>query len=317
MTRMNISEFELIRRIVKQIPKGLREPALLRDDTAVLNLTSKRGFQRLMTTDALVEDVDFLMSKARPEDIGKKALGVNLSDIAAMGGRPDCFTIALGIPPYVDEAWVKRFYDGVLFWARRFKVVCAGGDISKAPYFFSSITVLGQSRRAPILRCGAQEGDWIGVTGQLGGSLKGRHLIFKPRIEEGAFLADKSIHAMIDISDGLMQDLNHILTQSNAGCEIELTAIPLSREAAAQNRDRTPDNALKSALTDGEDFELLFTASPSVRKKIDAVWKKRFPGTRLSWIGRVTKPGRDWVWLRKGLPCEPLKINQKGYQHFK
>lgn len=311
---MNISEFELIRRIVKQIPQSLREEAQLRDDTAVLS--PKRCFRQLLTTDAIVENVDFRLKEARPEDIGKKALAVNLSDIAAMGGTPEYFTLALGIPRYIDAAWVKRFYAGLLVWARRFKVVCAGGDISQANSFFASITVLGQSSQKPVLRKGAKLGDWIGVTGQLGGSLSGHHLIFKPRIEEGRFLADKSVHAMIDVSDGLIQDLDHILSASSMGCEIELTAIPVSGAALTQHPGKL-GNALKAALTDGEDFELLFTASPAVRQKIDSVWKQKFYKTRLSWIGRVTVPEKKWNWVENGQPCPPPHVKQKGYQHFK
>jgi len=311
---MDISEFELIRRIVKQIPKNLREIEQLRDDTAVI--APNRAFRQLLTTDAIVENVDFRLNEARPEDIGKKALAINLSDIAAMGGTPEHFTIALGIPQSMEAAWVKRFYSGVLSWARRYNVVCAGGDISRAPIFFASITVLGHSKSAPILRRGARSGDWIGVTGQLGGSRSGHHLYFKPRIEEGQFLADNSIHAMIDLSDGLIQDLGHVLEQSKVGCELELTAIPIAKAAQRPTRGRSSAKALEAALTDGEDFELLFTASSAVRKKIDSCWKKKFPKTKLSWIGKITHERKKWKWLENGKTCGPFVTKQKGYQHF-
>lgn len=314
---MKTSEFELIRQIVKQIPMRLRETANLQDDAAVLSsLNCARGFHPILTTDMIVENVDFVLKKEAPRHIGQKALAVNLSDIAAMGGTPRYFTIALGIPRHIDAAWIKRFYAGVLKWARYFNVVCAGGDISRADQLVVSITVLGIAGPKTVLRNGAKRGDWIGVTGRLGGSLRKHHLIFKPRIEEGRFLADNSIHAMIDISDGFVQDLTHILTQSKLGCQIELSAIPIAVDALNQNR-RGVHEALKSALTDGEDFELLFTASESTKKIIETSWQKHFPRTKLSWVGRVTSQDTGWQWFLNGHPCAAPRFRHKGYQHFR
>jgi len=311
---MDISEFELIRRIVEQIPKKLREEAQLKDDTAVIKPV--RAYRQLLTTDAIVENIDFRLRDARAEEIGQKALAVNLSDIAAMGGAPEYFTVALGIPRYINARWIKRFYSGLLRWARHFNVVCAGGDISQAPIFFASVTVSGRSRQKPILRSGARIGDWIGVTGTLGGSLSGHHLNFKPRVEEGRFLADNSVHAMIDVSDGFLQDMNHLLTESRAGCVIETSVIPISAAAFKKYGRGKPDRALSAALTDGEDFELIFTADSACRKRIDSAWNYKFPKTRLTWIGRIQSPAIKWGWLKQGQPCKPINLTRKGYQHF-
>ena len=310
---MNLSEFELIRKITKQIPVSLQESARLRDDTGVLKSLS--ALFPLMTSDTIVENVDFQIDKAGPEQIGKKALAINLSDIAAMGGTPIYFTIALGIPSYLKADWIRRFYNGILFWAKRYRVVCAGGDVSKAPCFFSNITVLGHRAKRPIMRNRACAGDWIGVTGRLGGSILKHHLLFKPRLEEGCFLADKSVTSMIDVSDGLLQDMEHILLQSQVGCILRLEDIPVS-EAARCLHQGNDSKCLKAALTDGEDFELLFTAPPEIGGRISRSWNKKFPKVRLSWIGRITRSKKKQILSEDGKLLSWEHFKKKGFQHF-
>ncbi len=305
---MKSSEFELIQSLIREIPPALREPAGLQDDTAILGRV-------LLTTDAMVEGVDFSRRTARPEEIGRKALAINLSDIAAMGGKPLYFTVALGLPAGIRPAWLRRVYRGMMLWAKRYQVICAGGDISKASQFFINVTVMGRTAgNKAVLRSGARPGNWIGVTGRLGGSLGGRHLTFKPRVEEGAWLARRGVTSMIDISDGFLQDLEHILERSAAGCALETGAIPVSTAARRRARGNT-GRALAGALSDGEDFELIFTV-PAVKKiALEKAWRRAFPGVLLSWVGRITPEKQKVRWLFQGRPAVPPRLARKGYQH--
>lgn len=310
---MKLAEFSLIRRLRAQIPRAYQEPFRLRDDAASLGL--KTGESLLLTTDTLVEGIDFHPG-TRPELAGQKALAMNLSDIAAMGGCPRFFAIALGVPRRMQPAWLERFYRGMLKWARRYKLVCAGGDISAAKEFFAAVTLIGTVRRgAAVRRSGARPGDWIGVTGSLGGSILGRHLRFQPRMDEGRWLGAHGARAMIDISDGFLQDLEHLLEESHAGACLEKTAIPISSAALRQGAG-SATRALRHALSDGEDFELLFAMPPRRARVLQAVWKKCFPRVALSWVGTITGRPLQVDWLEKGRPCAAPRLHQKGFQHF-
>lgn len=301
-----ISEFALIDRLRKIIPPSLQGMDRLTDDAAILRGRGKERF--LLASDVLVEGIDFVRKKLAPEWVGRKALAVNLSDIAAMGGKPVACLVSLGIPSNLNEAWLTRFYRGLSGLAKKYGVLVAGGDISRSREFFVSIAVFGTVLADQVVkRQGAKVGDWIAVTGNLGGSLRKHHYAFEPRLKEARFLAQRfRPNAMIDVSDGLIQDLEHILKLSKVGAHLELKHIPISPEAQRLSKG-DKEKALRSALTEGEDFELLFTISNSKKMALELNWKKYFPKTKLSWIGRVTR--------KQGL-VPRLNSSKTGYTHF-
>lgn len=308
------NEFELIDWIRSEAPapsKGLG----IGDDAAVIAFDG--GGNLVVTTDAIVEDVDFIRKKMPAALAGRKALAINLSDLAAMGARPDSFVLTLGIPRDLKTEWIKDFCRGVFSLARKHKAACVGGDISRSRVFFASITLLGRVKKGrEVKRSGAKAGDVIYVTGSLGGSLLGRHASFEPRVQEGLFLAGTvRPTAMMDVSDGLAQDLGHLLKASSVRAVLELDRIPVSSEARKMAKG-CAEEALVSALSDGEDFELLFTVRKTAVKKLEASWKKLFPRTRLTRIGAVEKGKPSIVWVRGGKKETSFRLAQKGYQHF-
>jgi thiamine-monophosphate kinase len=267
----------------------------------------------LFKTDAVVEGIHF-ESTTPPQKVGHKALARCLSDIAAMAGTPIAALVTLALPPQFDPKYVESLYDGINDLARKYDVAIVGGETTTNPErILISISLLGTAPRGRLLlRSGAQHGDAILVTGELGGSLAGRHLEFEPRLCEARWLAGHfDIHSMIDVSDGLAGDLPHILNAGGVGAELLASAIPVSREArrAAKNANKP---ALLAALTDGEDFELLFTvASRDAVPLIDA-WKKQFPRTNLSCIGKIT--GSKGIAIRDKQGVRQLTVH--GYEHF-
>lgn len=318
-----MNEFSFIEYLRKRVPHSFKVAVGIGDDAAVLK---KLGSGNLVvSTDMLVEDVDFVLNKLGPEKIGRKALAVNLSDLAAMGAEPVAFVLTIGKPKHVSTRWLERFYDGLLKLAKQYKVDCIGGDFSGAKEFSVSVTILGKARRV-VSRSGAKAGDWIGVTGSLGGSILKHHYDFTPRIREGLFLAGNCFaNAIIDISDGLVQDLSHLLEASRAGAVLELDKIPVSADALRmERRDRSKHakqtcpsrQALEQALSDGEDFELLFTAPPRKKILLEKSWRRKFPKVSLAWIGRIEgkKPLIRWVLKGKVIPAP--KLSKQGFTHF-
>lgn len=310
-------EFHLIERLKRLIPRSLQGPFGIGDDAAVFPAGGGGSF--LFTTDVIVEGVDFRLGQggARPEQIGHKALAVNLSDCAAMGGTPLAFVSAFGIPKSCSEPWTERIAKGMVRLARRFKVSWVGGDISRSERLFISIALLGRAKTGEaIFRKGARSGDQIFVTGSLGGSLQGKHLVFAPRIQEARFLAERfRPSAMIDISDGFVQDLGHILSASKVGAMVELDRIPVSssvREKASRFRRR----ALEKALTDGEDFELLGTVSRGRWRKLEKAWPRRFPGLPLIRVGEIRPSSEGLVWREGEKQFRQLWFRKKGFTHF-
>lgn len=308
------SEFELIewiRRKAPAPPKGLG----IGDDAALVPF--EKGRDLVVTTDAIVENVDFIRRKMPASLAGRKTLAVNLSDLAAMGARPESFVLTLGIPGDMKTVWVQKFCEGVFTLARSFKTACVGGDISRSRVFFASVTLLGRVKKGTaVKRSGARPGDPIYVTGHLGGSILRRHAAFKPRIEEGAFLASVvKPTAMMDISDGLVQDLGHLLKSSRSGASLDLDLIPVSSDARKMAKGRA-EEALVRALSDGEDFELLFTIRKTAVNKLETLWRKHFPRTKLTRIGVVKKGKPSVVWMRGGKKEASFHLSKKGYQHF-
>ena len=309
-----MNEFELISRLTRSLPVNKSVVVGAGDDCAIVDVELPARLM-LLKTDAIVEGVHFT-SDAAPEKIGHKALGRCLSDIAAMAGSPATALITLGLPDNFDPERVESIYSGMNTLARRYDVAIVGGETTRSPdRMFISVALTGWVPRGKgVLRSGAEVGDALFVTGELGGSLGGRHLEFEPRLAEGRWLAEHfSVHAMIDVSDGLAGDLRHILKASRVGAELLTTAIPISREARLKAKaESSAKPALLAALTDGEDFELLFTvASRDAVPLLDA-WRKQFPKLNLSCIGKIT--ASDGITIRDKQGVRPLTAH--GYVHF-
>jgi thiamine-monophosphate kinase len=305
-----MNEFELIARLTQSLATNANVVVGVGDDCAVLDLGAADSLV-LFKTDAVVEGIHFTRETA-PELIGRKALARCLSDIAAMAGTPMAAVITLGLPPAFDPNFVAKIYDGLNSLARKFGVAIVGGETTTNPGgILLSVALLGAVPRGrQILRTGAKTGDAIFVTGELGGSLGGKHLEFEPRLVEARWLAGHfSIHAMIDLSDGLAGDLRHLLKAASLGAELLTDAIPVSH-AAKQQAGRKPP--LQAALTDGEDFELLFTVAGGDAVKLLDAWKPAFPALKLSCIGKIV-PGTG-ISLRGKSGSRPLDAN--GYEHF-
>lgn len=253
-------EFALIDWIRGKAAAHPRVAVGIGDDAAVLQFPERSNC--LVTVDMLMEGTDFLLDSATPRQIGRKSLGVNLSDIAAMAGTPLAAFVAVALPRREGETLASELYVGIDEMAREFDVALAGGDTNTwdGPLVIS-ITVLGEAGPGgAVLRSGAKEGDWIFCTGSLGGSISGKHLDFIPRVREAIALRDAvPLQSMIDISDGLAADLFHILEESRVGAILDEAAIPVSPAASELQDGRSP---LEHALGDGEDFELIFTVTP-------------------------------------------------------
>jgi thiamine-monophosphate kinase len=313
-----MNEFELIARLTKSLPTNESVVAGAGDDCAVLDLGVPDKLI-LFKTDAVVEGIHFT-KETPPEKIGRKALARCLSDIAAMAGMPTAALVTIGLPKKFDADFVGKIYDGLNAMAAQTGVAIVGGETTTNPErILISIALLGTVPRGKqIFRGGAKAGDAIFVSGELGGSLAGKHLDFEPRLEEARWLADHfRLHSLMDLSDGLAGDLGHIVSASGVGAELLKSSLPVSREAKlAEKRlagtPAPPKPAALAALTDGEDFELLFTlASKDAVKLLDA-WKKKFPKVKLTCIGKIV--AGEGILLRDKHGSHKLKA--QGYVHF-
>ncbi|MBI5771252.1 MAG: thiamine-phosphate kinase [Verrucomicrobia bacterium] len=280
-------------------PVSPKAPFGIGDDCAVL--PGSRGRQ-LITVDPVIFGEHF-DATVPPGAVGAKLLKRNLSDLAAMGGRPQAAVVALALDPRTSTRWLEGFYRGLARVARRYHVPVVGGDIAQSKHaLVASLTLLGQATGPRVVtRTGARMGDWIYVTGRLGGSLpSSHHWKFTPRLAEGAWLARRrEVRAMMDVSDGLAKDL-HALTPTGATPAISAAALPCRRGAD-----------VRAALTDGEDYELVFAVSAGAdRDALARAWRRRFPRTRLSGIGRFVQAGR--------LPAEALNLDDyRGFEHLR
>lgn len=292
-----LGEFGLIDRLKKKVRVDSSVVKGIGDDCAVLEFDRRQYL--LATCDMLIEGVDFT-SRDDPYLIGRKALAVSLSDIAACAGLPCYCLVSLGLPKNTSVGYVDKITQGMFDLARRFRVNIVGGDLSRAKQLTLDVSVFGfVEKKNLVLRRGARQGDIIFVTGELGGSIRGKHLKFTPRLKEARFLAENfKPHAMIDISDGLAQDLGHILKQSNTGAFIYEALIPLGKSA----------RNLKDALYGGEDFELLFTL-PLKEAKILLKNDHRFKP-----IGEIT--GKRHGLTLVGKNGRQSRILPKGFHHF-
>jgi len=288
-----MNEFELIAKLTHQLPTNDSVKVGAGDDCAVLDF-GLADQSILFKTDAVVEGIHFT-TETEPERIGHKALARCLSDIAAMGGTPTHALVTIALPKDYDSERISLIYRGLSALALRHHVAIVGGETTTNPErLLISVALLGTVKKDRVaLRSGAQVGDGIFVTGKLGGSLTGKHLDFEPRLVEGRWLVENfSIHSMMDVSDGLAGDLRHIMKQSGVGALLHAEMIPISREAIMHAREHSTKPALLAALTDGEDFELLFTVPAKQAVALKDGWKEQFPNLPLSCIGKIIKePG--------------------------
>lgn len=277
-------EFELIAWIREHTQAHDRINLGIGDDTA--SLTFPGPTNCLVTVDMLMEGVHFTMPPATPRQVGHKALAVNLSDIAAMAGRPLAAVISLALPRGGPAQFAEELYFGIAELANQFDLAIAGGDTNswQGPLVIS-VTALGETTgRGAVTRSGAQPGDAVFVTGDLGGSLAGKHLDFTPRVSEALKLHEVvDLHAMIDVSDGLAADLAHIAKESVVGVILEESAIPIGTAARAA-ADRDGRSPLEHGLSDGEDFELLFTVSGDDGRRLLADSPLEIPVSRIGTV---------------------------------
>jgi thiamine-monophosphate kinase len=316
-------EFTFIARHLRPLAAGHAGALELRDDAAIVEPTA--GMQLVLAKDALVEGVHFLPHDSA-EHVAQKALRVNLSDMAAMGATPRGYLLALMRPKRLPPEWLGRFSHGLAQDQAAFGITLLGGDTVVTPGPLTlSVTMLGEAPRGQTLRrSGARVKDDIYVSGTLGGAALGlnvlqgrlsppisaseflirRYRLPEPRIELGEALRGVA-HAAIDISDGLLADLGHILGTSGKGAEIHTDRIPIS-QAAAPHR-----GALEAALTGGDDYELLFTADPEQRPAIQAISEQL--SLPLTLIGHITESAELTVLDANG---HPFATDRTGWRHF-
>ncbi len=279
------------------------------DDGALLDLGECP--RAVVTTDMLMDGVDFELAHCGPARIGRKALAVNLSDLAAMAARPLAAFVSLALPASVDLAFVKSLYLAMDRLAAEFGVVIAGGDTNCWHHPLAvNITAIGQATEAgPLLRSGARPGDQILVTGAFGGSILGHHFDFSPRVAEALLLHRQyELHAGMDVSDGLSLDISRMAEASGCGAEIDLERVPIA-EAAHRLAQRDGVSPRDHALADGEDFELILAVPAEVANALLDRQPLSVPLTRIGTF--VERPG---LWqLQPGGP--PLPLEPRGYLH--
>ncbi len=291
MELSQLGEFGLIDVLKKYAPVSLRVIKGIGDDTAVLPYNKDKFL--LFTTDMMAEGVHFTR-RMKPQAIGHKALACNISDIAAMGGLPTFAVVSLGVPRNLPVRFLENLYQGMQALAKQFDVSIVGGDTIKSDKVIINVALLGEvEKKSLVTRDGAKKGDQIFVTGALGGSFKsGGHLTFTPRVAQARFLVKNfKPSAMMDISDGLAGDLNHILKASGVGARLDEATIP-----------RHKGVGIKEVLSDGEDFELLFTLGQAKAKALMA-WQESQQSFFFYPIGKITGNRGEF-------------IKSSGYQHF-
>lgn len=291
-----VGEDRLLEQLLPKLPRNRGVVLGAGDDCAVVK-SAGSGRLHLLKTDCLVENIHFT-KKSPPESAGWKAMARPLSDFAAMSGVPEFALVTLIVPSQTTVDWLQGLYRGIEKAARTFAVAVVGGETSniKGPAVIS-VTVTGfVEKRRWVSRSGAKANDELFVTGRLGGSLPGRHLTFVPRIIESRWLTKSfPIHAMMDLSDGLGADLPRLAHASGLGFEVDESALPLN-----------PGCTTTQAISDGEDYELLFAISPRHSARLLTSWRKKFPRLLLTRIGK----------LNSAFDIRNSKF-PKGYVHFK
>ena len=309
-----MNEFDVIRSLSEKLPSPPPEIVVaVGDDCAVLRLGEVLW---VAAADMLIEGRHF-KEWASPEDVGYKAVAVNVSDVAAMGGVPR-FVLASG--GAMEAETTLRCMEGVLRACEDFGVYPLGGDTTGADLLTVDVSILGQLAHAPVLRSGARPGDLLAVTGELGASVAGllalengdtgqerlvkKHLRPEPRVGSGRAAARLGAHAMIDLSDGLASDVRHLCELSRAGCRLDLGLLPVAGDTREYLRSSGRDPEIVAA-TGGEDYELLIAASEEVVEALVA--ESETPATV---IGEITE--EEVLFVRDGEPVE----NLSGWDHF-
>jgi thiamine-monophosphate kinase len=334
-----IGEFGLINWIRGKMPP--RDPSIIAgigDDAAVVK--PPKDSICLVTTDILIEDIHFRLDFTDGLRLGEKTLSINISDIAAMGGIPQYFLLSMGFPPHIPFGWLEELFHGIHQVAERFGLSLIGGDTSRAQKLTINVTLIGRAKAGEVVyRNGARAGDQIMVTGTLGNAALGlrvlksrkgdpgiathkhgelaelieKHLSPTPRITEGRLIAENHLaNAMIDISDGLIADLGHILEESRVGAKIWISRIPLS-EAFRRAAPRYTPNGIDLAISGGEDYELLLTATRKKAEKLMALFRKS--GLQITPIGEIVDSRHGLKLYRED--GREYRLRRKGYDHFK
>lgn len=331
----DVGEFALIARLHARLQTP-RDDHIIRgigDDCAVLRPSA--GMDLLLTTDTQEEGVHFRRDWASAQDIGWRCMAVNVSDIAAMGGRPLGAIVALSLPPTLAVAFVEALYDGMQAMAAASGCPLLGGNISQRTDTLSvTITVLGETPQdQSVYRSGAQVGDEIWVTGDLGGARAGLEVLLhpaalaslssaevlaryrrpQPRLREAQYLRQHAVlHSLLDLSDGLSSDLRHICEASGVGARLQAAHVPIALQtrqiALAQGAE-----PLDYALHGGEDFELCLTTPAGQIERLQDAFQQQF-GCPLVRVGRI-QPGAGITLMRPDGTQQALPV--KGYDHFR
>lgn len=312
-------ELEFIRWLREHAPSHPSAPLGLSDDAAVVSLGERSAV--VVTIDTLTDGVDFRLGVDDPRRIGRQALGANLSDLAAMAAVPMAAVISLVLPrnePATDGSLklATALYEGILPLAEEYDVAIAGGDTNTfdGPLVISVAALGRPTARGPLTRSGGRPGDWLLVTGSLGGSILGHMFDFTPRVREAITLHERyELHAAIDLSDGLALDASRLAGESQCGAVIFTDRVPISPDAfKLSEQDRASDlnaSALHHALSDGQDFELLIAAPPESAERILREKPVECPITHVGEL--VAEPG---LWQQgadsKRCPLEPV-----GWRH--
>jgi len=284
---------------------------------------------QLATVDTFIQDVDFSLAIASWEELGWKALAASLSDIAAMGGIPKYALVSVAFPDHTEVEHVIAVYKGMIQLAQQFGVVIAGGDTSSAPLVVITITVLGSAKNRDkhiLTRSGAKPGDKVAVTGYLGAAAAGLEMLSEklqldseaatqlrkaflhpyPRIAEGQILVEQGVKTAIDISDGLISDLNQICKSSQVGALIEIDRLPIEPMVGANFGDKS----IELALSGGEDYELLFTGSAQTMDKV-----KMAVSCSVTVIGEIVADEARKVLIVDS-QGNPFHLQKLGWEHF-
>jgi thiamine-monophosphate kinase len=275
-------------------------PIGIGDDMAQIKLP--KGGSVLITTDMLLDGVHFDTKKTSLEQIGYKSMAASLSDCAAMATIPLAAVVSVGLPRNFGSQKLKRLHKGILVAMKKYNCPLVGGDMTSwtKPLAISVSMLSVPGKTKPVKRSTAKAGDMICVTGTLGGSLAGKHLVFEPRIKEALAIAEAGANSMMDISDGLSTDLNHICRLSKKGAIVYADKIPVSKNS----------KILNNALNDGEDFELLFTMPQKKFKRLKKQWRFK---TKITEIGKITSGNKVKIEINKKIRV----LLPGGYDHLK
>lgn len=305
-------ELELIAWLKKQLPADPRIPLSIGDDAALVNIDVQKSC--VVTTDMLMDGVDFILAEHDPQRIGRKALAVNLSDLAAMGANPVAAFVSFALPQQNGGQLGRELLAGMLPLAAEFNCSLAGGDTNSwRESLVISVTAIGEvAVDRAWRRSTAKPGDFLIATGEFGGSILGKHFDFVPRVREALWLAEQArITAAIDVSDGLSLDLWRLTEASGCGAELLVDAVPLAAAAEALAA-KDGITAREHALTDGEDFELLLAIAATDWPLLHQAWlASPFAATPLTKIGQFTPEPGLWTISKHGR--QPLI--PRGYLH--